>query len=109
MIAGAFAATLTTCITHFPDCLMSVQPLHFFLEQSAAHSHRDVGWDNGIEYRLHFFQYGEFIIWGLTAGIMILVAQHALGRQAEFEVDRPGFWAFADIWHDGSSVSYRNT
>lgn len=48
-------------------------PLHLFLRPGAAHSHRDVEWEPGIRYRLHFFDYFDpasgatFCIWGLVS------------------------------------------
>lgn len=40
-------------------------------------------------YRIHSFDYEGHIVWGLTAAIMIQVAELALGRPADFEVDHP--------------------
>ena len=39
---------------------------------------------------MHSFDYQGFIIWGLTASILINVAQLALGRSAEFVVYAKG-------------------
>lgn len=40
-------------------------------------------------YRIHSFDYAGHIVWGLTAAIMIQVAELALGRAAAFEVEHP--------------------
>jgi coenzyme A diphosphatase NUDT7 len=49
-------------------------PLDVFLRESSAHSVKDVQWrGTGLPYRLHFFEYEGFTIWGLTAAIMIQV------------------------------------
>lgn len=42
-------------------------PLRLFLRQSKAHSHQDVTWAPGIDYRVHFFQHTQnetgYTIW----------------------------------------------
>jgi hypothetical protein len=42
------------------------------------------------KYRVHSFEYQGFIIWGLTASILINVAQLALGRSADFAIYAKG-------------------
>eukprot|EP00878_Enallax_costatus_P003413 GHUV01003623.1.p1 GENE.GHUV01003623.1~~GHUV01003623.1.p1 ORF type:complete len:282 (+),score=55.25 GHUV01003623.1:287-1132(+) len=65
-------------------------PLSYFLD-----THRHIHWDVKSKttprkcYRVHSFDYQGFIVWGLTAQILIHVAQLALGRPAAFEVDHP--------------------
>jgi hypothetical protein len=47
-------------------------PLRRFLEAGPGYSSRDVEWQPGVPYRLHYFDYqyrgSSFCIWGLTAG-----------------------------------------
>lgn len=38
---------------------------------------------------MHSFDYAGHVVWGLTASIMIHVAELALGRSAAFEVEPP--------------------
>lgn len=86
-----------------------MQPLHTFLEDAPTHNHRDISWGSGTSHRIHFFDFnGEFNVWGLTAGILIAVAQIALGRAPEFAENIPGSRPFTDIWFDGSKVAYRD-
>lgn len=40
-------------------------------------------------YRVHSFDYQGHVVWGLTAAILIQVAELALGRPPDFEVDHP--------------------
>lgn len=40
----------------------------------------------GLVYRVHSFDYQGHVVWGLTAAILIQVAQLALGRPPDFEV-----------------------
>eukprot|EP00775_Hariotina_reticulata_P006022 gene6020-6260_t len=70
------------------DAVFSM-PLNRFLD-AHQHMHWDMrGKSSRLYYRIHSFDYEGFIIWGLTAAIMIRVAQLALGRPADFEVDHP--------------------
>lgn len=47
-------------------------PLRRFLEAGPEYSSRDVEWQPGVPYRLHYFDYeyrgSTYCIWGLTAG-----------------------------------------
>lgn len=84
-------------------------PLHIFLENDAAvHGYVDAQYSIGqaVSYRIHSFQYKEFTIWGLTAGILIEAAALALGRWPEFQV-MPGDYSYADIVFDGDIVRVR--
>jgi len=63
-------------------------PLHAFLE-AENHSHRDAVWGD-VPYRLHFFRHEEFTVWGLTAAILINVAQLAFAEEAAFVVQDEG-------------------
>lgn len=85
-----------------------LQPLHEFLEDRPTHSSHDITWAAGIDYRLHFFQCGEFDVWGLTAGILIAVAKLAFDRNPDFEEACPGTRPFTHIWYDGTKVAYRD-
>jgi hypothetical protein len=40
-------------------------------------------------YRVHSFDYQGYVVWGLTAVIMIRVAELALGRPPDFEIEHP--------------------
>lgn len=84
-----------------------LQPLETFLQDSPNHRHEDITWASGIFYRIHFFQFGNFNVWGLTAGILIAVAAAAFGRKPDFQAEQPGARPFTDIWFDGRQVAYR--
>ena len=90
-------------------------PLHSFLEKNAAYSSRDTekASDHDIPYRLHYFQVetpvGSFLVWGLTAGILIEVAKVSLGRGPEFEENIPGSRPYTDIVYDGSKITFRDS
>jgi hypothetical protein len=43
----------------------------------------------GLVFRVHSFDYKGQVVWGLTAAILIQVAQLALGRPPDFEVEHP--------------------
>ncbi|KAK9808415.1 hypothetical protein WJX73_002113 [Symbiochloris irregularis] len=88
------------------DCIFDM-PLENFLQDSPAHRHEDLTWASGIWYRMHFFQFGKFNVWGLTAGILIAVATAAFGRPPAFEAEQPGARPFTDICFDGRRVAYR--
>ncbi|KAF6253594.1 NUDIX hydrolase domain-like protein [Scenedesmus sp. NREL 46B-D3] len=65
-------------------------PLSAFLD---AHQH--IHWDMRSKAaterfrRVHSFDYQGYVVWGLTALIMIQVAELALGRPPDFEVEHP--------------------
>jgi hypothetical protein len=40
-------------------------------------------------YRVHSFDYQGHVVWGLTAAILIEVAELALGRPPDFEANHP--------------------
>lgn len=69
-------------------------PLRLFLEpREDEYWYRDVHWEEDIKYRLHYFRYceqKEYVIWGLTAGMLTLVAEKAFGKQPTFATHPPG-------------------
>lgn len=60
-----------------------------------------------LRYRIHSFEHQGFVIWGLTASILIQVARRALGREPSFEVDTPGGVPAEHLWYDGNNVGVR--
>lgn len=58
---------------------------------------------------MHSFDYRGFIIWGLTAAILIKTAEVALGRPAAFEVEAAKGVSYHDMWFDGAKVCVRDT
>ncbi|KAL4424924.1 hypothetical protein ABPG77_009653 [Micractinium sp. CCAP 211/92] len=68
-------------------------PLRRFLEAGPGYSFRDVEWQHGLPYRLHYFEYEHrgrsFCIWGLTAGMLIVAAEKAFGRRPAFQPNPP--------------------
>eukprot|EP00879_Flechtneria_rotunda_P023793 GHRR01025192.1.p1 GENE.GHRR01025192.1~~GHRR01025192.1.p1 ORF type:complete len:126 (+),score=34.36 GHRR01025192.1:544-921(+) len=71
------------------DAVFSM-PLQNFLSNH-QHIHWDVSSTSQSKkyYRIHSFDYRGFIVWGLTAQMLIHVAGLALGRPPEFPVDHP--------------------
>jgi len=87
-------------------------PLHTFLSADpAVYSFRDTkkSFGEDVSYRLHFFQCGEFVVWGLTAGILVEAARMALGREADFQLMPPGSREYTEIVYDyeHERVTYR--
>ncbi|WIA11436.1 hypothetical protein OEZ85_011553 [Tetradesmus obliquus] len=65
-------------------------PLSAFLD-AHQHIHWDVRSKSTTQrfYRVHSFDYQGYVVWGLTAVIMICLAELALGRPPDFEVEHP--------------------
>ena len=85
-------------------------PLRMFLEAGNGYSHRDVQWED-LPYRLHYWEYKykeqSFLIWGLTAGILIVAAEQALGRPAEFPVHPPGAMPYTALAFERGKLVFR--
>jgi coenzyme A diphosphatase NUDT7 len=80
-------------------------PLALFLRRGRRHWHRDIGGDDagatGVaagarwqrqRMRMHYFEHrdgGSFVVWGLTAAILIHVAEVAFAREAAFDKNAP--------------------
>lgn len=51
----------------------------------------------GNKYLLHFFDYeaenGKYVIWALTAGILIAAASLVYQRPPDFQERKPQFWS----------------
>jgi coenzyme A diphosphatase NUDT7 len=86
-------------------------PLKMFLEAGNGYSHRDVQWEEGIPYRLHYWEYTykeqSFLIWGLTAGILIVAAEQALNRSASFPVNPPGAMPYTALAFERGKLVFR--
>jgi hypothetical protein len=79
-LAAVLAPFVTCSFLHLPShCHCSqveavfTAPLKRFLEAGPTYSSRDVEWEPGVPYRLHYFQHtadsgATYCIWGLTAG-----------------------------------------
>lgn len=83
------------------DAVFDVALSTFLSSDPNVYSFRDThkSFGTAINYRLHFFQCGEFCVWGLTAAILIEAAKQALGQDPEFRVtaeDRE----YSDIVYD---------
>lgn len=81
-------------------------PLHLFLEES-HHSHKDFAWD-GISYRVHYFEYESYTVWGLTAAILIRAAQLALGKAPEFVEHSSRGAPYTKLYYNGEKVCVLN-
>ncbi|DBA78793.1 TPA: hypothetical protein ACH3X1_008689 [Trebouxia sp. C0004] len=83
-------------------------PLAAFLEDVPSHTYKDAEWQ-GIKYRLHFFEYNNFLVWGLTAAILIQVAQDAFGRSTDFLELTPGSRPYHQLFFNGERLLWRDT
>lgn len=85
-------------------------PLGMFLRGGPCYQYRDVAWE-GLPYRLHYWDYKyrgqEFLIWGLTAGVLIMVAEQALGRRAAFPVHPPGALPYSALAYERGRLVFR--
>ena len=87
-------------------------PLSMFLSADpSVYSFRDSdgsfgAFGEGMTYRLHFFSYEGYTIWGLTAGILIEAASVALDRKPEFKV-MPGTREYSDIVYDDQACKVK--
>ncbi|BBN02335.1 peroxisomal coenzyme A diphosphatase NUDT7 [Marchantia polymorpha subsp. ruderalis] len=75
-------------------------PLEMFLKESEKHWFEERVW-LGVKYRVHFFDYtthlGEkFLIWGLTASILIRSASLVYQREPDFVEFAPDFSAIVN-------------
>ena len=81
-----------------------------FLRAGPGYRHRDVDWE-GFPYRLHYWDYQyrgqQFLIWGLTAGMLVVVAEKALGRSAEFQVHPPGAAPYTALAFERGRLIFR--
>jgi len=79
-------------------------PLEGFLSPGGGYSYKDWEFMPGRHIRVHYFQRGPHLVWGLTAVVLIRVAEVAYGRPPAFDMVPPGPGA-TDIQHvraDGS-------
>ncbi|KAJ3701207.1 hypothetical protein LUZ61_004912 [Rhynchospora tenuis] len=69
-------------------------PLEMFLKDENRRA-EDREWQ-GIKYLLHFFDYTKddtkYLIWGLTAGILVRAASVVYQRPPSFQEQNPGYW-----------------
>jgi hypothetical protein len=77
----------------------------------SMHSHKAQTLLRRSPHRLHFFQWQHsgrtFNIWGLTAGILISIAQQVFGRNADFDVKSPEQPDYKALGFDGNEVVVR--
>lgn len=83
-------------------------PLAAFLEDVPSHTYKDAEWQ-GIKYRLHYFEYNDFLVWGLTAAILIQVAQNAFGRPTAFLELTPGSRPYHQLFFNGERLLWRDS
>lgn len=85
-------------------------PLRMFLRAGPGYRHQDVDWE-GFPYRLHYWDYHyrdqKFLIWGLTAGMLVVVAEKALGQSAEFQVHPPGAIPYTALAFERGRLVFR--
>lgn len=91
---------------------MFTAPLRRFLEAGPGYSHRDVEWQSGLPYRLHYFDHPDcdrsFCIWGLTAGMLVVIAERAFGRPPAFQPNPPGAPPYTALAYEGGRLVLRH-
>ena len=70
-------------------------PLAVVLEDHARHTWKDISWElpgspSPAWCRVHFFDIGGQNVWGLTAAMLLELAEQGYQRQAAFPVNIPG-------------------
>lgn len=85
-------------------------PLGMFLTAGPGYSFKDVRWE-GFPYRLHYWELDyrgkSYLIWGLTAGMLVVVAEKALNRKAQFEVSPPGALPYTALAYENGKLVFR--
>lgn len=99
----------TEALTPNPSEVNAVfdMPLAAFLEDVPSHTYKDTEWQ-GIQFRVHFFEYNNFVVWGLTAAILIQVAQHAFARPSDFLELTPGSRPYHQLFFNGERLLWRD-
>lgn len=89
-------------------------PLKMFLTAGPEYSYRDVRWEPAnLPYRLHYWDFKDseegvsHLIWGLTAGILILTAEWAFDAQPEFRVCPPGSQPYTSLAYENGRLIFR--
>lgn len=82
-------------------------PLAAFLEDVPSHSYKDTEWAD-LQFRIHFFQYDDFLVWGLTAAILIDIAQKAFARPPGFLELSPGSRPYNQLFFNGERLLWRD-
>lgn len=59
-----------------------------------------------FRYRIHHFSHELYDIWGLTAGMLIKVAEIAYGREADFDIHGSAT-DYSTLYFDGNQVCSR--
>lgn len=83
-------------------------PLAAFLEDVPSHTHKDTEWA-GLDFRIHYFQYNHFLVWGLTAAILIDIAQKAFARPPGFLELLPGSRPYNQLFFNGERLLWRDS
>ena len=85
-------------------------PLAMFLETGHGYYNRDVEWE-GLPYRLHFWNYkyrgSSYKIWGLTAGMLVVIAEKAFQRKAAFALHPPGAQPYTALAYESGRLVFR--
>ena len=100
----------TQALTPNPSEVNAVfdMPLAAFLEDVPSHTYKDAEWQ-GIKYRLHYFEYNDFLVWGLTAAMLIQVAQHAFARPTDFLELTPGSRPYHQLFFNGERLLWQDS
>jgi hypothetical protein len=89
-IVGSISSSAVDTLRPSPSEVAAIfsMPLHYFLERHPRHSFHEAMY-GAFTCRIHHFAHERFEVWGLTAAILIQVAEAAFGRKAEFDVLGP--------------------
>ena len=82
-------------------------PLAAFLEDVPSHTFKDTEWA-GLSFRIHYFEYNHFLVWGLTAAILIDIAQKAFARPPGFLELSPGSRPYHQLLFNGERLLWRD-
>ena len=83
-------------------------PLAAFLENVPSHTFKDTEWA-GVTFRIHYFEYNNFLVWGLTAAILIDIAQKAFARPPGFLELSPGSRPYHQLFFNGERLLWRDS
>ena len=93
------------------DCIFKI-PLALVLDDHSRHTWKDLSWElpgtrSLAWHRIHFFNIHEHNIWGLTAGILIEVAEQGYGRPAGFQVHMIHCQPFHNLTYENGQLQWR--
>ena len=83
-------------------------PLAAFLQDVPSHTFKDTE-RAGLTFRIHYFEYNNYLVCGLTAAILIDIAQKALARPPGFLELTPGSRPYHQLFFNGERLLWRDS